>query len=76
LNDLFDVLADRIGKDVETPAVCHADHQFVNVVVGGALQRFFQDGERRLAAFQRESLLADEARVQEVFELLARHHAP
>ena len=43
--------------------------------VGGALQQFFQDGERGLAAFQREALLADEAGVQEVLELLAGHQA-
>src|ERR1035437_7193172 len=72
--DLFEVLADRVGEDVEAPAVGHADHQLVDVAKGRALQRFFQDGERGFAAFQRESLLADEARVQEVFELFARHH--
>src|ERR1035437_3673659 len=72
--DLFNVLADRVGEDVEAPAVGHADHQFVDVAKGGALQDFFQDGERGFAAFERESLLADEAGVQKMFELLARHH--
>ena len=42
---------------------------------GGALQNLFQDGERGFAAFEREALLADEAGVQEMFELFARHQA-
>ena len=72
--DLLDVLADGVGEDVEAAAVGHADDQFVDVAGGGALQDFFQDGERGFAAFEREALLADEAGVQEVFELFARHH--
>ena len=72
--DLFDVLADRVGQDVEAAAMRHADHEFVDVAGGGALQDLFQDGERGLAAFEREALLADEAGVQEMFELFARHH--
>ncbi len=73
--DLLDVLAHRVGEDVQPPAVSHADHQFVDVAAGGALQNLFQDGERGFAAFEREALLAHEARVQEMFELFARHHA-
>src|SRR5205085_3241866 len=34
-----------------------------------------QDRQRRFAAFQRKTLLPDESRVQEVFELLARYDA-
>ena len=70
--DLLDVLADDVGQDVEAAAVGHADDDLVDVVGGGALQNLFQDGERGFAAFEREALLADEARVQEVLELFAR----
>ena len=45
------------------------DDDFVDVVGGGALQDLFEDGEGGFAAFQREALLADEARVQEMLEL-------
>src|ERR1019366_2876122 len=72
--DLLHVLADGVGEDVEAPAVGHADHQLVDVAKRGALQDFFQDGERGFAAFQREAFLAHEARVQKVFELFACHH--
>ena len=73
--DLLDVLADGVGEDVQPPAMSHADHQFVDIAGGGALQNLFQDGERGFAALEREALLADEARVQEMFELFAGHHA-
>src|ERR1039457_3685430 len=72
--DLLHVLADGVGEDVEAPAVRHADHQLVYVAERRALQDLFQDGERGFAAFQREAFLAHEARVQEMFELFARHH--
>ena len=40
------------------------------IVVRGAAQDRFEDGDGGLAAFEREALLADEARVQEMLELL------
>ena len=74
--DLLHILAHGVGEDVEAPAVGHADHQFVDVAESRALQDFFQDGERGFAAFQRESLLPHEARVQEVLEFLGRYEVP
>ena len=68
--DLMNRLADNVGQHVQPPAVRHADHDFVHAVGGGTLGDLIQRRDRRLAAFQRESLLADESRVQELFETL------
>ena len=47
----------------------HAHHDFVDVVIGGALEQFFEDRNGGFGAFQREALLSDEAGVQEMLEL-------
>ena len=68
--DLLDVLAHDVGEHVEAAAVRHAHHHFGDIVGGGAMQDLLQDDQRGFAAFQREALLADEAGVQEMLELL------
>ena len=64
------ILAHHVGQHVQPAAVRHADHHFGHVVGGGALQNLLQNGQRGFAAFQREALLAHEAGMQEVLELL------
>ena len=66
------VLAHRVGQDVEPAAVRHPHHDFVDVVFRRPLDNLFDDGERRLPAFEREPLLAHKARVQKMLELFGR----
>ena len=47
----------------------HPDDHFVRAVVGGAVDQFVEDRDGGLGAFERETLLAHEARVQEMLEL-------
>ena len=67
--DLPQRLADDVGQHVQPAAVRHADDHFMDVVVRRAIDDGVDDRDGRLRAFQRESLLPDVARVQEVLEL-------
>ena len=67
--NLRERLADDVGQYVQPAAMRHADDDFVDVVRGGALEQFVENGDRRFAAFEREPLLADESRVQKMLEL-------
>ncbi len=58
-------LADDVGQHVETTAVRHADHDFVQARVGGGLAQLVQHDDRRLATFQAEALLTHELRLEE-----------
>ena len=68
--DLGDRLADHRGQHGQAAAMRHAHDHFVHIVSGGAFQQFVEDGDGGFRAFEREALLADEARVQKMFELL------
>ncbi len=74
--DLFQVLPDRVGKDVEASAVRHPHHHFSDIVGGGTMQNLFQDGERGLPAFEGEALLAHKAGMQEVLKLFGGDEIP
>ena len=64
-------LADDVGQHVQAAAMRHADRRSRGRRCAAARSsNLVQDRDRGLAAFQRESLLADEAGVQEVLELL------
>ena len=68
-------LADDVRQHVEPAAMRHADHRFVHVGVGGAIQDLVQNHDGRFRAFQRKALVADETGVQKMFELLGFDHA-
>src|SRR5262249_49905531 len=46
--DLFEILPHHVGQQVEPAPVRHADHDFVHLVGGGALQNLLHDDERGL----------------------------
>ena len=68
-------LTDDVGQHIEPAAVRHADDGFMHVGVGGAVQNLIQNDHGRFGAFQRKALVADETRVQEMFELFGFDHA-
>ena len=67
--------ADDIRQHVETSAMRHAHDGFMHVGVGGAIQNLVQDDDGGLRSFQRKTLVSDEARVQEMFELFGFNDA-
>ncbi len=46
----------------------HADHYFMDVGVGAALEQLIEDCECRFAAFEGEAFGTDEAHVEELFK--------
>ncbi len=72
VEDLRRWLADDVGQHVQAAAVRHADHDLFGAVASGALDQFVQHRDQRLAAFQREALLTDVARVHELLDALGR----
>ena len=72
VEDLLVRLADDVGQHVQPAAVGHADDDLVQVRLGGGLQHLVQQRDQRLAALQREALLADVLGLQEGLERLGR----
>ena len=68
--DLLVRLADDVGQHVEPTPVGHADDDLVQPVLGGGLQHLAEQRDQRLAALQREALLADVLGLQEGLERL------
>ena len=66
--DLTVWLPDNLGQHVETAAVCHAEHDFLNAAGCRLGQQTVQQRNQRFRAFQREALVPDVARVQERLE--------
>ena len=66
--DARERLAQNVREHVEAAAVRHAQHRLVDTLLGPALQQRVEHGDERLAALEREALVADEARVQEALE--------
>ncbi len=66
--DLLRVLAHDVGKHVQPAAVGHADHDLVDALVAGLLDRQVQQRNQALGAFEREALGADELFVDELLE--------
>src|SRR3546814_8029683 len=52
-------LAERVDQHVEAAAVGHADDDVLDPVVAGAADHVVQQRDHRIAALERESLLAD-----------------
>ena len=67
--DSFGEVADDVREDVEASAVRHAERDVFDALLGGALDELIEERDDRLAAFQRETFLAEVLRVQEALEL-------
>src|SRR3546814_4718894 len=52
-------LAERVDQHVEAAAVGHADDDVLDPVVAGAADHVVQQRDHRIAALEREALLAD-----------------
>ena len=68
--DLAVALADDVRQDVQPAAVRHADHDLVETSLRRLVKQAVEQRDQRLAAFERESLLADVLRLQERLERL------
>ena len=68
--DLLVRLADDVGQHVEPAAVGHADDDLVQLGLGGRAEHLVEQRDQRLAALQREALLADVLGLQEGLERL------
>ena len=56
-------LAEDVGEDAEAATVGHAHDNFFHADLGAVLDERVERGDHRLAAFERETLLADETGV-------------
>ncbi len=63
--ELLHALADNIDQSGEASAVRHSDDAFGDVSSRAALEQFVDHGDHRFAAFERKSLVAFEALVEE-----------
>ncbi len=72
--DLRDRLADRVREHVEPPAVRHPDHDLAQPEQRRVVQDPVEQRDQRLAALEREALVADVLRVQEALEALGLDH--
>ena len=61
-------LAQGVDEHVETAAVGHADHAFLHAQTAGDADQLVHRDDGRLAAFEREALLADVAGMQVALE--------
>jgi hypothetical protein len=66
------LLAEGVHQHVQPPAVRHADDDLVDTTGTGNADQFVHRDDRRLAALEREALLADVAGMQVAFERLGR----
>jgi hypothetical protein len=63
-------LAEHVHKDVEAPAMRHADDDLLRAIGAGALDELVDRRDQALAAFEREALLADVLGVEVALEVL------
>ena len=68
VEDFLERLAEDIGEYVQAAAMGHADDQFLGAEPRRLLHQRIEHGNQRFAAFERESLLSHELRVQEFLE--------
>src|SRR3954452_12370147 len=66
--DLRVALADDVGENVQPAAVRHTDDNLIEVAARGGAQDPVQQRDDRLAALEREPLLADELRLEKRLE--------
>jgi hypothetical protein len=72
--DLRDRFADGVGEHVESPAVRHPDHDLAQALHRRVVEDAVEQRDQRLAALEREALVADVLRVQEALEALGLDH--
>ena len=70
VEDLGERLVERVGEHVQPAAVGHADDELLDAQRRALLDDRVEDRDERLAAFEREPLLADVLGVQELLEQL------
>jgi hypothetical protein len=61
-------LAEHVHENVEAAAMRHADDAFLDALLSALLDQIVEQRNQRVAAFERESLLADVLRVQVTLE--------
>ena len=69
-------LAEHVDQHIESAAMGHANHDFFDAAGAAALHDVVEERNQRVAAFQREALLADVARVKIAFEAVRRRQLP
>ena len=69
-------MSDDIRQNIQTAAMRHSHLYVFDAKITGALDQLIEQGNDRFAALNRESLLAQEFRVQKAFELLGRNQFP
>ena len=74
--DLRHRLADDRREDGQPAAVRHPDDDLADAGLGGAVEEAVEERDRRLAAFEREALVADVLRVEELLEALGLDELP
>ncbi len=72
--DLLVALAQDIVQDIEAAAVGHAQHHLFNTQFARGVDRAVQKRDKRLAAFEAESLVAGVPLLQELLKLLRSHN--
>ena len=71
--DLGQRLPHRVREHVQPAPVRHPDHDLVHPLLGRVVQDPVEERDQRLAALQREALVADVLGVQEALEALGLH---
>ncbi len=75
VEQLARVLAEGVDQHVQTAAVGHADHHVLDAILAGAADDGVHHRDQRVAAFQREALLADVLGVQVALQAFGRGQA-
>ena len=57
-------LAQNIDQHIQTPAMRHADYDFLHALCAGALDQLIHRGDKALTAFERKAFLPDVLGVQ------------
>ena len=68
-------LAEHVHEHVEAAAMRHADHELLHAALAGPLDQIVENRNQRLAAFEREALLAHVARIQVALDALGARQA-
>src|ERR1700730_3203595 len=74
--DSFAELTDHVCKNIQAAPVGHSQGDLFNAARGPAFDQLVEQGNDRLAAFQRETLLTEVFCTQETLELFGRDQFP
>ncbi len=75
VEQLARALAEGVHQHVQAAAVGHADHHVLDAILAGVTDDGVHHRDQRIAAFQREALLADVLGVQVAFQTLGSRQA-